>query len=283
MKLKIMEWNIHQQGRQWNGKTQTSNDGDIPLWIIDQISDDISIVVLTEFNSHAKNTEEFYNKLMKKGFFYSSTNYSCGWANDILIAVRGDAIVENVSFVKAYPDSPNTTFNIDWDAIPENIRVDIRIEDKLVHLWGIRIKDLKSNYEKRNNEMEMLVHWIKEVDGINYLVGDFNNLREDTHITDWNLIVLDNLLGANFERITPKNHSWGVSKLVSDNTFDGYIKNDHFIYSKGDIKSVTAEEYKWTYLKNCQYTLEEGKFGKNKLNIPVGEPDHGILIVEVYI
>ena len=115
------------------------------------------------------------------------------------------------------------------------------------------------------------------------MVGDFNNLREDTHITDWNLIVLDNLLGANFERITPKNHSWGVSKLVSDNTFDGYIKNDHFIYSKGDIKSVTAEEYKWTYLKNCQYTLEEGKFGKNKLNIPVGEPDHGILIVEVYI
>ena len=87
MKLKIMEWNIHQQGRQWNGKTQTSNDGDIPLWIIDQISDDISIVVLTEFNSHAKNIEEFYNKLMKKGFFYSSTNYSCGWANDILIAV----------------------------------------------------------------------------------------------------------------------------------------------------------------------------------------------------
>lgn len=123
-----MEWNIHQQGRQWNGKD--SADCEIPLWITEQIPDDINIVVFTEFNSHARNIGDFYDRMRKKSFRYSSTNYLCGWSNDIFIAVRDNISVEAVSYIKAYPDSPNTTFDIAWYTIPENLRVNFNIGEK---------------------------------------------------------------------------------------------------------------------------------------------------------
>ncbi len=276
MKLKIMEWNIHQQGRQWNKTTRKSVDGEIPLWILEQIPNDINIVVFTEFNSHAKNISDFYSALSKKGFYHSSTNYSCGWSNDVLIAVRSNIIIEAVLYVKAYPDTPNTTLNIAWDTIPENLRVDIKINEKLVHLWGIRIKCLDGDYKKRKIEMETVMRWLKEVDGINILVGDFNNLRENTPEINWNLTILDELLGEKFERKTPSNYSWGVSMSQKDNSFDGFIKNDHFICSKGI--SLEVEPYKWNYLNKCNYSFNNNEL---KLCIPVREPDHAILIGEV--
>lgn len=114
--------------------------------------------MLTEFNSHAENISDFYNDLLKKGFSYSSTNYSCGWANDILIAVRGNDIsVEEVSHINAYSDNPNTTFDMTWENIPENLKVYIKVNEKAFHLWGIRIKDLQCNYEKRKIEMQMVI------------------------------------------------------------------------------------------------------------------------------
>lgn len=284
MTLKIMEWNIHQQGRQW--KEKISEDRDMPLWIIDQIDDDMDIVVFTEFNSHAQKIDDFYDKLSKKGFFYSTTNYSCGYSNDILIAIRKDErfVVEEVKYVKAYPNSPYITFDCDWSKIPENLRVDIKIDEKHVSIWGIRIKELNADYQKRSVEMETVMRWLKKVDGINILLGDFNNLREGTPEKHWNLTVLDNLLGVNYKRITPENHSWGVSQSVADNDYDGYIKNDHIISSVGTgIKNVTVEPYKWDYLANFKYPLEEEKYGKRKLKIPIGEPDHGILIAKVIV
>lgn len=213
-----MEWNIHQQGRQYNG---TSRDGEIPLWIVDEIPDDINIVVFTEFNCHAKNINDFYEALSDKRFSYSTTNYSCAWSNDILIAVRGKEIaVKAVSYIKAYPDIPNTAFKIDWEIIPENLRVDINIGKKDIHFWGIRIKSLGSDYKKRKKEMETVLQWLKGIDGINVLVGDFNNLREDTPEQNWNLSVLDSLIAGNFERKTPLNHSWGVSLNLKNKTFE---------------------------------------------------------------
>ena len=279
MRLKIMEWNIHQQGRQY--KNRRSQDGKIPLWIVDEIPKDVNVVVFTEFNSHAKNVQQFYNLLVAKNFFYSTTSYSCAWANDILIAVRGkDIEVKSTSYVKSYSDVPNTTFNIDWDSIPENLRLDIQVGNKSIYLWGVRIKDLGSDYVKRKVEMETIMNWLQEIGGISILVGDFNNLRENTPEPNWNLKVLDALLGTAFKRVTPEsNHSWGVSLLESNNSFDGFIKNDHLICSN-EI-SATAEPYKWEYLQHCNYDLEEPCCNKQKLNIPVGEPDHGILIVEV--
>lgn len=283
MILKLMEWNIHQQGRHWNGKNKKSGDGSIPLWIVDKIPDDRNAVVFTEFNSHADNVEEFYMKLEEKHFQYSSTNYKCGWSNDVLIAIRGDDIcVESISSVKAYPDLSNTNININYDTIPENLRIDARINERLVHIWGIRIKDLKSSYSKRKTEMKMLMEWVNFVDGINIIVGDFNNLRENTLEKDWNISELDKLLGENYRRKTPENHSWGVAIKEDEYYFDGYIKNDHLIYSNSnDIYDAKVELYNWDFLDKCNYSICEPKYGKSQLNIPVGEPDHGILLGEI--
>lgn len=276
--LKIMVWNIHQQGRQ-GGK-----DGAIPLWITQQIPNDINIVVFTEFNSHAKNISSFYNTLASQGFSYSTTCHSCEWANDILIAIRGEKIkIDAVTYENAYPDSHSTNTNIDWDSIPENLRVDISVNGKSVYLWGIRIKDLNANYKQRESEMKTIMEWVNRVSGPRVLMGDFNNLRENTSEKNWNLGVLDSLLGNDFERKTPKeNHSWGVSMNEYDNSFDGYIKNDHLIHSN-DIIATVAPTYNWDYLVNCEYQLQDPKYGKCNLKIKVTHPDHGILFGELRI
>ena len=280
--LKVMAWNIHQQGRQW--RNRRSIDGEIPLWITQQIPNDINIVVFTEFNSHAKNISAFYDTIVKQGFSYSTTSHSCGWSNDVLIAVRGKKIkIDTVTYEKAYPDTHNPNPNIDWDKIPENLRMDISVNGKCVHLWGIRIKDLNGNYQQRKTEMETVMRWLNEVNGTRVLLGDFNNLRENTTERSWNLRILDSLIGSTFERKTPvENHSWGVSLNEYDNSFDGYIKNDHLIHSK-DISAIVEPAYKWDYLVNCEYSLNEPKYNKCDLVIKVTHPDHGILFGELRI
>ena len=280
MELKVMEWNINSSGRQYFS-TIGSKETSIPDWIIDKIPDDINIVVFTEFNSHAQNIEDFYSKLKSKGFTRCcSTEYECLWANDILIAIRGEQIIVTDSKqVDAYPNSSKTD---NFDDIPDNMRVDIRINEKDIHIWGIRIKDLKSNYKKRNNEMCKVMEWLEEAGGTSVILGDFNNLRENTTEKEWNLSVLDDKLGKLFERETPLNHSWGVSLSLSSEEFDGYIKNDHLIHSK-ELDAV-VKPYEWEFLKqHCNYKLEKPYNGKRKLIIPDCEPDHGILIGSVII
>lgn len=134
-----------------------------------------------------------------------------------------------------------------------------------MNFWGIRIKDLQGDYKKRSIEMKTLMRWLEETDGMNILVRDFNNLRENTTEEDWNLTVLDSLLGENYKRITPENCSWGAYKLVSEDTFDGYIKNDHLIYSTGTcLKNAKVESYNWNYLKNAASLLKR-KNMENKI------------------
>mgnify|MGYP004476856673 CR=1 FL=1 len=281
--LKVMAWNINQQGRQWRNKQK--KDGEIPLWITEQIPNDVNVVVFTEFNCHAENILDFYDALEKQGFSYATTNHSCAWANDVLIAVRGKkAKIDAVTYEKAYPDTHDTNSSIDWDMIPENLRIDISVNGKCVHLWGIRIKDLGGNYQLRKAEMETVMCWLRKVKGTKVLMGDFNNLRENTIEESWNISVLDGLIGSAFERKTPKeNHSWGVSLNEDDNSFDGYIKNDHLIHST-DIKKARVEPtYKWDYLVNCEYSLKDAKYGKRALDIKVTHPDHGILFGELII
>lgn len=270
MEVKIMEWNIHQQGRM--GKK-------IPLWILDEIPQDINILTLTEFNAHAKNIDEFYKKIQDMGFGYCNTYYSYKYANDILIAVRGKEIkVESVSYFKAYPDELNSTFCIQWENIPENLRVDITVNNKPVTILGIRIKDLKGDYSSRKIEMETVMKWVKEITNPIVISGDFNNLRVNTPIQDWNLKVLDELLGKEFIRKTPANHSWGLT--YSNGQFDGYIKNDHLICN--NISEFEVENYDWNFVRNRNYQLDDKDgFGQKKAKIPVGDPDHGILFAKI--
>ena len=195
----------------------------------------------------------------------------------MLIAVRGkDIKVKGLSWEIAY----DRKRGIDRKSTPDNLRVDICINNKDIHIWGIRIKDLSGNYDKRKVEMKTLVEWVNNTTGINIIVGDFNNLREDTIIGTWNLKVLDELLGDKLERETPKeNYSWGVAK--SKDQFVGYIKNDHLIHSKEVEANV--DEYIWDFLKKCDYELKAPAFGRQQLKIPVCQPDHGILIGTVTI
>lgn len=276
MELNIMEWNIHQKGRQYS--KGRSADGPIPDWIVDEIPNDMNIVVFTEFNSHARNISDFYKKLEAKGFSYYSKEYDCPLSNDILIAIRGEQIkVKSISVVDAYP---NNSITDGFETIPENLRVDIRVNEKDIHIWGIRIKDLKGNYKKRKLEMKQVMEWLNAVEGIRIIVGDFNNLRENTPETEWNLMVLDNLLGDSFKRETPQNCSWGVS--LSNGEFDGYIKNDHLICPKE--LDATVKPYEWSFIKHCNYRLKKASYyGKQSLIIPDCEPDHGILIGSVKI
>ncbi len=272
MEVKIMEWNIHQQGR-WGKR--------IPLWILDEIPQDINILTLTEFNGHAENIDEFYKKIKAMGFYYCNTNYSFKSANDILIAVRGKEIrVESVSYFKAYPDAPNSTFCIQWEYIPENLRVDITVRNKPVTILGIRIKDLEIDYSSRKIEMETVMKWVKEIANPIVILGDFNNLHVNTRIQDWNLKVLDYLLGKEFIRKTPANHSWGLQ--YSNGQFDGYIKNDHLICK--NISEYEVENYAWNFISNINYQLDDkNRFGQQKAEVPVGDPDHGILFAKIKI
>jgi hypothetical protein len=276
--LKIMEWNIHQKGRQYNA--DRSIDGAIPLWILEYITDDIDIVVFTEFNVHAKNILDFYQGLTLKGFRHTSTNYSCAWANDILIAVRSKNInVQSISYFNAYPDTPDTTIDISWDSIPENLRIDLIIRNVEVHLWGIRIKDLHGCYKQRKTEMETLMKWTKEVSENIVLIGDYNNLRDNTLEKEWNLNVLDSVIKERFYRKTPSNHSWGAKK--DENNIDGYIKNDHLICSKDIIACV--EEYDLSFMDRYQCSQKVDKYNKREIIIPDRYPDHGILTGTCFI
>ncbi|MBQ2093523.1 MAG: hypothetical protein II190_02945, partial [Ruminococcus sp.] len=84
-------------------------------------------------------------------------------------------------------------------------------------------------------------------------------------------------LGDSFKRETPSNCSWGVS--LSNGKFDGYIKNDHLICSKE--LDATVKLYEWSFIKQCNYKLNEPYYGQQSLIIPDCEPDHGILIGSV--
>lgn len=271
MEIKIMEWNIHQKGR--TGK-------EIPLWILSEISEDINILILTEFNNKAGNINEFYQKIESMGFVCCETEYSYKYANDILIAVRGEEIViKSVSYFKAYPDGMNNDSYIQWEHIPENLKVDIAVNNKPVTILGIRIKELSSDYNLRKIQMETLMKWVEEIANPIIISGDFNNLRVDTTEQEWNLNVLDGLLGEKFIRKTPFNHSWGL-KRSKNGLLDGYIKNDHIICK--DISKFTVGDYDWSFVSKRNYQFDNKySYGcQNAIDI-VGSPDHGILFASV--
>lgn len=273
MKIKLMEWNINQRGRSSNY---------IPDCIVDQIEEDINIIILTEFNNNAKNVKEFKSKLVSKGFQYVTTNYTIQeYANDILIAIKStkNANIEIEDFEWKHAYSSDLNFN-ELSEIPENLCVKLSICNRKVNLWGVRIKELKSDYVGRLHQMLNLMSWINPRE-INILAGDFNNLRENTQVSSWSLQILDEILDDKYVRITPENHSWGVSQKC-DGTFDGYIKNDHLIHSKcNEIQNVKVEKYNWDFLDidvNCKLKEES-----SRIHIENGIPDHGILRVEMEI
>lgn len=274
--ISILEWNIHQQGRQSDI---------IPMCILDYIIDE-DIIVLLEINSKSLNIDEFCEKLIEKGYNIYITDYKgCSYANDVLIAINSKnyIYVKRMSYYMAYNNG-----KIDDTTIPENLFLDVKINNSSYVIAAIRIKELNGNYEKRKKQMETFIGWTDKIDVPIILVGDFNNLIENTKEKEWNIRVLDNIINGRFIRKTPdNNHSWGVSYSPHKNRYDGYIKEDHLLISTSmKINETVTVNYSWDYLKNninrCKVE-NINSYGQQKIHIPIGFPDHAILIAQIYI
>lgn len=171
-KLNVFCQNIHQQGRNANW---------IPLWIIDYFEKNTNVVILNEFNCKAANIQDFYRELIERGFEYFVTNYNhTVSANDTLIAIKKsrEIKIQSVSYVSAYnePQKTNST-DIDYEMIPENLRVDISVDERIISIIGVRIKTLQGNQEKRLQQFEFLIKQIKQIPNDVIVGGDFNNNR----------------------------------------------------------------------------------------------------------
>lgn len=275
--LNIIEWNIHQQGR----KSDI-----IPMFILDYIQKDTDVVVLLEFNSQSSNFHEFRKELNAKGYRVFVTDYQeCAYANDILIAVKstGNILVKSINYYMAYN---NNSPNYDESVIPENLFLEVLISNKRYIIAAIRIKELDKNYKKRKQEMKSLVEWTEKIDSPIILVGDFNNLREGTKIKEWNIQVLDSLIVDKFIRKTPSNnYSWGCSYYPYESKYDGYIKEDHLLYSTSLAKiGIDCADYSWDFLENKsdQYKMKAvNSYGQQEIEFPTGFPDHAILHIQI--
>lgn len=263
--LSIVEWNINQRGG--HGNT-------IPSWLLSELLPAPDILVLTEFNRSASNLQVFLSELIQMGYSYYCSENSAKWGNDVLIAVRGEITIVGCSFVDAYPN------NISDLSTPENIRVDIQYEGQNISLMGIRIKELKEDYYSRRLQMQTVMKWVNDISNHILVLGDFNNLRENTPKITWNLRVLDRLLGNTLVRVTPKdNHSWGLSYQCKSGKFDGYIKNDHLLMtSQFTVKQCS---YDWSFISKHprDYIVSdtENKYAQKAITILPGVPDHALL------
>lgn len=270
--MKLLEWNINQRGG--NGKV-------IPEYVIEEIDNSLDIIVLTEFNRSALNIDRFHQILKERNFIYIESHNSSKFGNDVLIAVKNEFNIVNSNFIDAYPKG------ISDINIPENLKVDIEVEGKRLSILGIRIKELNSNYLKRKEQMQTLIKCLDNAEYPTIVSGDFNNNKEDTREKRWNLNVMDqmlnNILKKKYKRYTPNVRcSWGLSFYCFNNTFDGYIKNDHVIVSEDVV--VKEINYDWNFVQKNQdiYRMSAfvNKYGQRTVQTPVGCPDHAKLLVQ---
>lgn len=272
-KITILEWNIHQQGRKST---------EIPMNILNYITEDVDVAMLLEINGNSSNIDEFRKRLNDKGYGVYITDYkACPYANDILIAVKENILIMEIRYYNAYNSTKlkNNTRN----TIPENLFISVEFNNKSFILAAIRIKDLDGDYKMRHEQMKNFVEWTDKMKIPIIIMGDFNNLRDNTPIEDWNIKILDQTIEGKFNRKTPNNmYSWGVAYDVDDKKYDGYIREDHLLYSTSLNINVDSVNYSWNYLidniNNCNVGIVD-RYGKRKIEINPGFPDHASLKV----
>lgn len=274
--MKLLEWNIHQQGR---------HSKELPMDILNYINGE-DIIVLLEVNRKSQNYEEFSEKLIKKNYEIYVTDYgNCAFANDTLIAVRTESNikVKSIDFKKAYAPAYNT----EYDDIPENLFIHAEYNNQAFIIAGIRIKEENGKYEKRRKQMEKLLSWIKEIQLPIIVLGDFNNLRAGTPRTEWNINVLTEMIkSVGLVRKTPKEKcSWGVSYYENRGEYDGYIQEDHMLLSSFILEKKEIQlQYCWDYIKEHiqKCTVKEpNKYAQREIYVPLGVPDHAALKIEI--
>lgn len=273
-----------------------------------------------------KNPDVFVSVEFVKGknwleFIYSFPQYNIitspnTTGNGVLIGIKKEIqltnIIEKIPAVSTYYS-------------PDFLQVGIKCNGQNLNIIGTRIKTLNvkkeiwdDDYKYRRKQFENLTNYLSDIQNNTIVLGDFNNsfIRGDqTKIYTYeeiqklykrnkkgetlatrhfNYHLMKNMLGGQYVLHTPKKgSSWGLQLKNGKLTY-GYIKNDHLITNKDNIK-VNNICYNWDYIKKNQnksyikniYFNEnfksKDKENNNTLWPPNGYPDHAMLLAEIEI
>lgn len=313
-KLNLFCQNIHQQGR-WASR--------IPLWIIDCFKEN-TVVILNEFNRKVDNIHDFYRGLNENGFEYFVTNYNpFVSANDTLIAIKKTCgiKIKSVSYVSAYYEPQKTNnLDIDYEIIPENLRVDISINDKIISVIGIRIKSLGGDFKKRLQQFEFLLNQIKQIPNDVIVAGDFNNAWHPNNVNyktkelydlkikryglkDNNdeIVPFDKVerfywrndeetkqlirriqYDYNLHRIQEKLKNNGLNMIDEGSSTHKAFSEDHIFISENIENAICKSSWDFMTRKNGYVYDNHREWELDRYReIPKGLPDHAILIADI--
>ncbi len=251
--VSVFEWNIHQQGGKGGGFT--------PPWVKDEING-FGIAALTEFCTKGSGRSTFIGGLEQLGYSCAASENRGG--NDILIAVRSCFAICRSSWVPCYGD----------DSVPENLRVDIDCGGTVLTVLGVRIKDLHGDAQKRREEFQLLLDWVKDIENPVLIAGDFNtfnNNKCETTCKTWNINVMEEMLPKDFVLYTPEGGS--IFEEGSPFTYDHFIAKGVEIDLQPYDRDFTRRDrtvYRWGR-DFC------GGYGAEKESVEPGFPDHAIL------
>lgn len=278
--LKVLEWNIHQQGGHGGGK--------IPEWVASEIKDaDVDIAILTEVCTAGPGRDKFIQSL-KDYRCYTSENVG---GNDVLIAVKECYVISDAApvWVPCYGD----------DMIPENLQVDINVDGTTVSVFGVRIKTTDDFGMRRSQFAGWLLPQLSKIKNPVIIAGDFNNNRrgaEERFNKDripetqrWSIVQIDRLLETQFPdviRKTPEGSS--IYEVEPERGQEDEFAEDHFLV-KGlrcqklfdyDRTFTTRDKIAYFMGKDFAEPWRPGMQEKDRLKVKPPYPDHAILMGE---
>lgn len=261
MKKKVLGWNINQRSGMGNG---------IPQLVIDElINQDADIIVLTEIYKD-DTIEYFWAEMDRAGYAHAITQNT--GTNEVAILWRRNMFellaVDDSVVTKAENNNPNL------------LLVDLLDEKgQKLTIVGYRIRIV--DYDKRAEELKIVVEKANEKKNPVLMITDSNNLRREPIEQRWNLSVMDEILTEkNFERHTPGGQSIFAEK--ADRGYSYEFAEDHIITRK--IKEVVLGRYDRDFVYRDKAAYPWGKdfqiYGEkngSRLSIQLGFPDHAII------
>ena len=233
------------------------------------------IVILTEFY-FCKNAEIFIKEAFDDyGYDYRFTHNKKEKENEVLIAWKKELFEfesEEVTLTTKYNNKPNF------------LMVHLKTSNGIkIVVAGLRIT-MKS-YKERKEQMLFALNQLKNYENV-IIGGDFNNLRRETIVEEWNLKVIEDL--CHIYKINPMHTPEGQSIYQEQGVSLAYeFAEDHFI-TKGNSIKMKEYHYDRGFTKdNPDIYLFEGNFQvyNNDINkvtwsIPFGSgiPDHAMIM-----
>lgn len=262
-KLNIISWNVNHRGNRGRGQ--------IPLWIQDEICG-ADIIVLTEFPCQCLERDAFLGSLADHGYRFAVSENPAG--NDVLVAVKSSYPILRCSWVPCYG----------VDGIPENLRVDIRCEETILTIFGVRIKALggdRQKSQKRRAELQWVLKQVEDVDHPIVITGDFNSNRRETVDKIWSMDAMKSMLKG-YTLYTPEGSS--VFEETPWKAPSHEFPYDHFAVKNAGIANPTYDR-DFTERHPQIYTLHRdfrepwypGAQEKGLRAIDAPYPDHAIL------